>query len=102
MPGAYIFLGNTDESIITRMHLAYQAELPKRKWSHNFRVNHLCSLGQWLSKCGCMTVFGAHSIEKFAERLNHHFDKSRVCNEHQSMIYKCHSSQCPATSADTS
>ena len=35
----------------------------KRKCLHNFRVNQLRSLGQWLSKCGCLTVFGAHFIK---------------------------------------
>jgi hypothetical protein len=30
-----------------------------------FRVDQVCSLGQQLSKCGCMTMFGADFIEIF-------------------------------------
>jgi hypothetical protein len=42
----------------------------KRKWLCNFRVNQLCSLGQQLSKYGCMTVFGADFIEIFTDSFS--------------------------------
>jgi hypothetical protein len=36
-------------------------------FTEHFRVEQSCSLGKWLSKCGCMTVFGADFIEIFTD-----------------------------------
>jgi hypothetical protein len=47
---------------IFRVEFPKKGNVLKRKL-HNFRVNQLCSPGQWVSKCGCMTMFGADFIE---------------------------------------
>jgi hypothetical protein len=44
----------------------FRVEFPKKgNRLHNFRVNQMCSLGQQLSKYGCMIMFGADFIEIF-------------------------------------
>ena len=53
-------------SVFNLLHFYFSgSNFLKRKSLCNFRVNEMCSPGQWLPNCGCMTMFGVDLSEIF-------------------------------------
>ena len=57
--------GDSKWSVYNLLHFFSGSNFLKRRSLCNFRVNELSSPGQWLSNCGCMTIFRVDLIEIF-------------------------------------